>query len=106
MPLPTFPVRGSRFFPRHAVTCRVSPRRRQWPPPEREVVAALLVPLEVEGHEDEAGALERGHDLPAALHDQAETIRVDLDPGQVVSLIPDPDPARQPHLLEGRLGRL
>src|SRR5215471_6418609 len=97
MQLPTFPVRDRD-------SSRVMPR--PWPPLEREVVAALLVPLEVQRHENETGVLERGGDLPAALHDQAETIRVDLDPGQVVSLIPDPDPARQPHLLEGRLGRL
>ena len=49
----------------------VSSRLRQWSPLEREVVAALLVPLEVQRHEDETGVLERGGDLPAALDDQA-----------------------------------
>src|ERR1700727_2651327 len=65
-----------------------------------QVVAALLVSLQVERDENKARFFECGDDFAAAGHHQVEAGRVDLDPGQVAALIPDPDLSGQAEVPE------
>src|SRR6266498_4439679 len=79
---------------------------RQRTPPEGQVVAALPVPLEVDRDDLEAGPLDGGDHLVPVEQQELEAVDLQLDPGQVVTLVPDPHLPTEPEAQQRRLRSL